>query len=209
MVDDHPLQIEGYKVILSGRRGIDITFTECYSCEKAYGVITGRNKGFDVAFIDYNMPRWNDIESGADLARIVRAHLPGCKIVVITAHCESFLLYNLVRTVSPEGLWVKSDFGPAGLLAAFSAVMEGETNYTDTVSSGIRRMLSNGRYLDVYNRQIITLLSKGVRTRNMPNFLHLSLSAIEKRKAQVRDYFCLDKGSDEDIVREARRQGYI
>jgi two-component system, NarL family, response regulator NreC len=39
--------------------------------------------------------------------------------------------------------------------------------------------------------------------------LHLSNSAVEKRKVIIKEYFGIDKGTDEDIIREARKQGLI
>jgi two-component system, NarL family, response regulator NreC len=39
--------------------------------------------------------------------------------------------------------------------------------------------------------------------------LNLSKSSIEKRKMQIKDYLCIAKGTDEDIVRESRKLGFI
>jgi hypothetical protein len=39
--------------------------------------------------------------------------------------------------------------------------------------------------------------------------LNLSISAINKRKAILKQIFGIDKGTDEDILKEARKQGYI
>ena len=70
-------------------------------------------------------------------------------------------------------------------------------------------MISSAKTLDSYNRQIIILLSQGVKTKNFHEHINLSTSAIEKRKAVIKDYFGIIKGSDEDILREARKQGLI
>ena len=63
--------------------------------------------------------------------------------------------------------------------------------------------------MDNYNRQILLLLSQGIKTKNLPDLLHLSKSAIDKRKAIIKQIFGIDKGTDEDILKEARRQGLI
>lgn len=70
-------------------------------------------------------------------------------------------------------------------------------------------MISSVKTLDSYNRQIIMLLSQGVKTKNFHDYINLSTSAIEKRKVVIKDYLGIIKGTDEDILREARKQGLI
>lgn len=212
MIDDHPSQIEGYKVILEYNHGnLEIEATACYSCEKAYRLITSVGHDFDLIFLDRNMPSYQEmnIHTGEDLAYVIKKKLPKSKIVIITSHSEAFLLYNMVKKIDPAGILVKSDFAAEELLVAFDDILAGKVYYTETVNRSIKELLSKERYLDSYNRQIITLLSQGIRTKSIPNYLHISLSAVEKRKAQVKDYFCLDSAKDEDIVREAKRLGFI
>lgn len=214
MIDDHPSQIEGYKVILSyNEAGFEIETTQCYSCESAYKLITGQgvNSYFDVVFVDCNLPPFleGNVKSGEDLAPLIKKYFPNTKIVFITSHYEAFFLYNIVKKINPAGLLVKSDFTAADLLTAFTEIMNGENYHSQTVKVSIKSMLSKDVYLDRINRQIIVLLSQGIKTKNLPQYLNISLSAVEKRKAQVKDYLCIDKGNDEDIVKEAKRLGFI
>ncbi len=211
MIDDHPSQIEGYTSILDCLMPDGIIFTPSYSFEDACETICGTDEEFDIIFLDMSMPAFDtgSVQSGDDMAEVIRKHRPDSKIVIITAHSETFMLYNVIKKVSPEGVLVKSDFHAPELQDAFRRVMNGETYYTETVREGIRQLLSRENYLDGYNRQIIMLLAQGIKTKKLPEHLHISLSAIEKRKAQLKDYFCLERGSDEQIVTEARRLGFI
>lgn len=212
MIDDHPSQIEGYKVILAyNSMGLAIETTCCYTSEKAFEIIAVDSNDFDIVFLDRNLPEYaaKSIYSGEDLGVLIKRHLPGSKIVIITSHSEAFILYNMIKKIDPAGLLVKSDFTADDLLVAFENIVNGENHYSQTVQESIARMLSKETYLDSYNRQIIMLLSQGIKTKNLPEHLNISLSAIEKRKAQVKDYLCIDKGTDEDIVREAKRLGFI
>ncbi len=214
MIDDHPSQIEGYKVILSyNESGLEIETTPCYSCEKAYRLIVEEKQRpqFDLIFLDRSMPSYGEknISSGEDLAYLIKRYLPDVKLVIITSHSETFMLYNLLKKIDPAGILVKSDFRSEELLIAIDAILSGDTYYSETVQRSVRELISRETYLDAFNRQIITLLAQGIKTKNLPNYLHISLSAVEKRKAQVKDYLCLEKGSDEDIVKEARRRGFI
>lgn len=213
MIDDHPSQIEGYKVILSyNQLGHEIEVTPCYSFDSAYQIITNPvTPAFDLVFLDRSLPPdvKHNINTGEDLVSIIKKHLPQTRIVVITSHAEAFLLYDIVRKWQPAGVLVKSDFDAPDLLSAFRKILNGERYLSQTVEKCIKELLSKESYLDNYNRQIIVLLSQGVKTKSLPKHLNISLSAIEKRKSQVKDYLCIEKGSDEDIVREARRLGFI
>ncbi|MFM9989297.1 response regulator [Flavobacterium sp.] len=217
MVDDHPSMIEGYKIILSyNDLGLEIETTSAYNCESAYKIITNENESskvyFDLIFLDFSLPPYEqmNITSGQDLALLIKNYLPDAKIVMLTSHTEAILLYDLIRKVDPNGLLVKSDFSAEELLFAFNKIMGGETYHSITVNQNLKEILSKSSVLDQQNRQIISLLAQGIKTKNLPNHLNLSLSAIEKRKVQIRDYFCIKNGgNDEDIIREAKTLGLV
>ena len=213
MIDDHPSQIEGYKVILKyNTLGLRIQVTTCYNSETAYWLVTNSHTSdFDLVFLDFSLPAYpeKNIQSGEDLGMVIKKHMPNSRIVVLTSHSETFLLYNIVKKINPAGILVKSDFSAEDLLDAFNIIVGGEQYQSPTVKQCIKELLAKEAYLDTPNRQIITLLAQGIKTKSLPEHLKMSLSAIEKRKAQVKDYLCVEKGTDEDIVREAKRLGFI
>ncbi|MEW5677399.1 response regulator transcription factor [Flavobacterium enshiense] len=212
-VDDHPSQILGYKTILTyNHQNLEVESRECYNCKAAFEVITQSNSSdFEVVFLDRSMPPYEEqgIFSGEDLALLVKKHLPEAKIIMLTSHAESFILYDIVKKVSPSGLLIKSDFNGDELLIAFDTVLKGETHYSETVTKAMKELLSREEYLDSVNRQIIILISQGFKTKTIANEVNLTESAVEKRKAKIKDYFCIDKGNDEDIIREAKKLGFI
>jgi len=214
MIDDHPSQLEGYKAILSYNvSDCTIDVTTAFSFEKAYNIITNKTNpiNFDLIFLDWSMPPYTEknIRTGEDLAYIIKEHLPKAKIVIMTSHLESFLIYSIVKNIEPVGLLVKSDFSADELLNAFDVIINGGVYYSQTVKKSVKELVSGGDYLDSYNRQIITLLSQGIKTKSIPDYLNLSQSAVEKRKTQIKDYLCIEKGTDEDIIKEARKRGFI
>jgi len=213
IVDDHPSQIEGYKIILSYNHGGHIVkTTEAYNCKSAYEIIVSATESdFDIIFLDRSLPGFPEkkILNGEDLGMLVKRFLPNTKIVMLTSHSETFLLYNIIKKIEPAGLMVKSDFSAEELLIAFEKILSGETYYSESVATSIKELLSRENYLDAINRHIIILLSQGIKTKSIPEHLNLSQSSVEKRKAQIKDYLCIEKGTDEDIVKEARRLGFI
>lgn len=212
IIEDHPAMVEGYKSIFSSSiRHNEIAIESAYDCEAAFEIITNGQVHFDIALIDIILPPFETqrLFSGDDVALLIKKHLPRCKIIMLTSHADSFTLYNLIKKVNPEGVLVKSDFKPDELLLAFDEVLKGDTHYSITVKQSIKMMQAKEMYLDTCNRRIIALLAKGIKTKNLPLHLNLSISAIDKRKAQIKEIFDIDKGSDEDIIREAKNNGFI
>lgn len=214
MIDDHLTQLEGYKAVLQyNKAGLIINTIMRQNCKDAYHFITDpeNTEAADVVFLDLSLPPYEEekIYSGEDLALLVRAHMPKAKIVMLTSHTEAFKLYSLLKNIQPNGILVKSDFSSEELLRAFDKIIDGEFYYTETVEKSRKELLSREAYLDSYNRKIIELLAQGIKTKSLPQHLNLSQSAIEKRKSQIKNYLCIDRGTDEDIVREAKKLGFI
>jgi two-component system response regulator NreC len=212
IVDDHHLMIEGYKSILSYHFKYIFEITAANNCEEAYIIITNSNiNHFDFVFLDWALPPYKDenINNGGDLVFYLKKHIPECKIIILTSHSDAFTLYSILKEINPAALLVKSDFTSEDLLLAFDNVINDKIYYSAAVKKSVKVLNSREIYLDHYNRQIIILLSKGIKTKNLPDYLPLSISAIDKRKSIIKDYFLIDRGSDEDIVGEARKQGYI
>ena len=214
MIDDHPSMIEGYKSILSfNDLGLRITTTPAYNCESAYNIIdnTPVFKAFDFAFVDLSLPPYleKNIKSGEDLALLIKNKFPNCKIVILTSHAEAFILDDKKKNIAPNGLLVKSDFTADEFLLAFEKIYNNHFYTSRTVVENIAELHEKSAFLDENNRKLITLLAEGVKTKNLPQRMNLSISAIDKRKAQIKYFFKIEKGSDEDIIREAKKHGLI
>lgn len=210
IVEDHPAMIEGYKSILSNSNYV-AEIAVAYNCEAAYNILSKSNCTFDIFLLDVILPPYEpqNLFSGEDIGVLIRKNKPNSKIIMLTSHADSFTLYNIIRLINPEGLLVKSDFIPEELLKAFENVIRDEGYYSFTARLCLKSMQSKAVYLDNCNRRIISLLAKGIRTKSLPSHLNLSISAIDKRKAQIKEIFNIEKGTDEDILREAKKNGFI
>ena len=216
MVDDHPSMIEGYKSILSyNDLGYEIKVTAAFDCKTAYKRMLQSEDiyEFDMIFLDLSLPPYEEakIFSGQDLAKFAKKKYPFTKIVILTSHAEAFILFDIQTTIEPDGLLVKSDFTADEFLKAFATIINKEKYISKTVKESIQEMLEvkNNVFLDENNRTIISLLAQGVLSKNLPNYINLAQSSIDKRKAQIKDYFCVKGGTDEDIVREAKKHGFV
>jgi DNA-binding NarL/FixJ family response regulator len=212
MIDDHPPIIEGYKSLLTfNPYGYSLNFKEVNNCEAAYNLIRSTEISFDVVFLDVTLPPYpaKNIHSGDNLIPVIRKHLPEAKIVVLTSHSESLVLNGILNEHYPDGLLLKSEIDAHNFNSVFDTILKGTTYYSTTVKNIKNDIKIAPKLLDHYNRRIILLLSKGLKTKTIQEELHLSKSAIDKRKVIIKDYLGLYKGNDEDLLREARKQGLI
>jgi DNA-binding NarL/FixJ family response regulator len=212
MIDDHPMILEGYKKVLSSNRNFNLHILTANDCDQAMRQINKAEltNGFDIVFIDIQLPSSNDgaITSGEDLAVIVNKKLPLAKIVILTMIDYPERLQNLIETIPYDGLLIKSDITSRILLKAFDKVLENEKFYSKTVDKLKNSSTLNDDKLDEYNKKIIYHLSNGVQTKNLIDYIPLSLSAIEKRKKYIKQLFDVNS-DDEQLLFEAKKRGFI
>jgi DNA-binding NarL/FixJ family response regulator len=214
MIDDHPGMIEGYKAMLSlNKEQHAIETKEAYTCEEAYNIIVDPNnaEAFNLVFLDYSIPEFPEqkIYNGEDLGVLIRKHMPNTKIIMLTAHFDAIRLYNVVKKIQPNGLLVKSDYKPPHLIEAFEKVLVGEIYYTPIVNEKIKQPLFTQGFLDVLDREIITLLAEGFQIKTIANKMNVSEDTIKKRKSKIKDLLGIEKGGDEDILKECRALGLL
>jgi DNA-binding NarL/FixJ family response regulator len=214
LVDDHPAILNGYLSVLSfNDEGIELVPTFCYNCEEAYHAITKLENAnlFDFILLDRSLPAYHEknIKSGEDLALLAKEHQTKAKIVMLTAHAETFIIYDIIHKTKPNGLIIKSDATGEVLLDAFHDIIEGKTYYSTTVTENMKDLLVREDYLDSINRQIIVLLAQGFKNKTIASQLGLSDSTVEKRKSKIKDFFLNNKSTDEELIIEAKKQGFI
>lgn len=216
MIDDHPMIIEGYQntLLFTKKDNQELSIDIANNCDEA---VQRMNKSveidvhYDILFVDISLPPSTDgsMSSGEDLAEYARKVLPNAKIIILTMFNESFRIHNIIKTIDPEGFLIKSDLTSSELASAFQAVINNPPFYSGTVNSHIRKSIASDIIIDDKNRKILHLLSQGVKTKNLSTHLDISLSAIEKRKKQLRDIFEVYDGQDETLLNEARIKGFV
>jgi len=215
LIDDHPIIIDGYKAILVSKeiekeKNIEL-FT---SINEAYSFINQKviNKEFvDLFVIDYNMPedKTCNIKNGVELAFKIREFCPNSKIVLLTSINTPLLLYDIMLHLQPEGLWLKSDIGLLRFVQYISNVISGGIVYSESVKKAFKNVGKYTSSIDEYNRKILLLINDGVKTKNLPQFLNLSLDTINHRKANLKSILDLDSGDDYQLVNKAKSLGLL
>jgi DNA-binding NarL/FixJ family response regulator len=213
IVDDHPFIIQAYKNALDkySQQGYEFVITQANNCKSGYESITETKTPFDVAFFDISMPEYAEkgIYSGEDLAMLMKTEMPSCKIILLTMHTELLKINNIIKNINPSGLVIKNDLTFDELIFAFDKIMKNENYYSQTVIKLVGQAQYNNIELDAFDKQILFHLSKGVKTKDLPLYIPLSLSAIEKRKLNIRELLEVKEGNDIDLINEAKTKGVI
>lgn len=212
IVDDHPFIIQGYKNAITRYEPNQYEFSilEAKDCESAYHVITNPEVTFDIAFLDISMPSYEEKElySGEDLAKLILEYMPDCKIIMLTMFTEFLKLKTLINKVNPKGLVIKNDLTFDELLHAFDKVIKDQVYY----SKSILEMLEshdNSIEIDLFDKQILFHLSKGTEIQDMPQFIPISLNAIESRKSSLKELLNVVGEEDLELVKAAKNKGLI
>jgi DNA-binding NarL/FixJ family response regulator len=213
IVDDHPFIIEAYKNAINkySQQGYEFVITQANNCKSGYESIVSQAKPYDIAFFDISMPEYAEkgIYSGEDLAMLIKTEMPGCKVILLTMHTELLKINNIIKNINPSGLIIKNDLTFDELLFAFDKIIKEENYYSQTVIKLVGQAQYNNIELDVFDKQILFHLSKGVKTKDLPQYIPLSLSAVEKRKLNIREILEVKGGTDIDLINEAKIKGVI
>ncbi|MUU78691.1 response regulator [Winogradskyella endarachnes] len=215
MVDDHPIIIEGYQNVLMATKREDQTLhiETANNCDEAAIMIERASKKYPyhVCFFDISLPGSEDgkYTSGEDLALLAKELMPRCKIVILTMFNESYRIHNIIKEIDPDGFLIKSDLTSMELADGFQQIIKSPPYYSSTVSNYLKKTISSDIYIDDINRKILHLLSQGIKTKNLSEYVSISKSAIEKRKKHLKLLFSVEDGKDETLLKEAREKGYL
>jgi DNA-binding NarL/FixJ family response regulator len=214
IVDDHPFIIEGYKNAITRYNPKDFEFliSQAKDCESAYNIITNPDTTvFDIAFLDISMPPYEEkgIYNGEDLAKLISEYMPSCKIILLTMYTELLKIKTIIKTINPSGLVIKNDLTFDELIFAFDKVIKGKTYYSESVLKMLSLSEEDTIEIDQFDKQILFHLSKGTKLNDIPQYIPISLGAIERRKINLKELLKVEEGSDLELVREAKNRGLL
>lgn len=184
IVDDHSFVLEAYENLLRNidNNKIENIYKET-SVENAISLIN-KDIQIDIAFFDISMPRSTlyNIDDGIDLASYFKARHPFAKVVFITMHMEFFILLKAIHLIKPEVFISKTDIEPETFASILNFINKSKIFYSHEMLQVYKWAKINQVKLDNYDFQILSLTKKGVKTKELIDYLPLSMSTIEKRK---------------------------
>ena len=214
IADDHPLIVDGYKMILSFSDLIkdNVNFIEAHSCEQAFFKIKDaevNHNEFDLAILDYSMPAYleQNIFNGVDVCALLQKAMPSCKIIILTGIIESLPLFEMVQKHRPNAVATKCEISGDILLHIIEVVVGGGQYRSSFVTEQIEEVWATNTFANEQNRIILYNLSNGLKVKEIAEELSVSEISIKKRVCKIRK--SLNISQDCSILKEAKIRGYI
>lgn len=215
IVDDHPMSVDGYVLLLSSiETNKNAKYHLAYNCKECFDLFKEMgtsNTVIDIAFIDVNLPAYEEkkLLSGVDLAILLRKMVPTCKIVIISMHSEPVWVSQISKIINPEGFISKNDINYKLFPNVCKRILNNEQYFSPSIIEAQKYFIQKNFHWDEYDSKILLLISEGKKTINLPNYIPLSLSAIEKRKASMKKQLIFDIGDDLELIEAAKKLGFI
>jgi len=218
IIDDHPFISEAYKNALDfiSEKNTNMCFSvdTANTCDAAYLKIKKSErllKKYDLIFLDIKLPPSKDgkIISGEDLGLKINTIFPESKIIVSTTFNDSYRIHSIFKNINPDGFLIKNDIDLTEIVMAIKTVLCNPPYYSDTVIKYLRKEISNDLLLDKIDRKLLYELSLGVKTKDLPDKLPLSIAGIERRKRQLKMIFDVSKQNDNSLITVAKEKGFI
>jgi len=207
IIDDHSLVIKGLKMTLLelNKVGFDLVFDTAESYEFGLEKVKKENL-YDVIFIDILLKSSIDgeIHSGENIGVKINSLVPKPKLVVLTSLNDCFRIRNILNTLQPDGFLIKSDITNNELINAFKKVIENPPFYSNSIISILNAEKNHGHFISDLDKNILYHISIGIQTKDLPKYIPLSISGIEKRKRHLKNYFNIDKKGDTTLIHEAK-----
>lgn len=209
MIDDHYLILEGYKNVLSKLNIKILEIETAESCDTGWYKIN--SKDFDIVILDINFPvsETSKILSGEDLGLKIREKFPDMNIIILTTLEDPIRLNNILHNINPSGFLLKGDTTPDELLRCLETVITNPPYYGSKISTILRKEASNKYILDEVDRIILYQLSLGTKTKDLTEYVNLSLRAVENRKKKLKIIFGVSDRGNKTLLDRARESGYI
>lgn len=210
VVDDHPMTTDAYiNLIKLHADNESFNFLRATDCYSAFRIIENEkklNNGIGIALIDISIPEYAEekLFSGTDIAMLIREYFTDSKIIMLTMHTEPLILNRVLKNVLPEGFISKNDIDYETFPDIFKKIMTGENYFSPSISSSLQSFVKRMMDWDEFDTQILLLLEKGILTKDLPNYIDLSLSSIEKRKVNIKREILGQKGSDKELIEKCR-----
>jgi DNA-binding NarL/FixJ family response regulator len=187
VVDDHPLFRKGLLDVLAEAPGVSVC-GEAATVAEALAATAACQP--DVAIVDLSLGD----ESGLDLVSTLARIEPAVRVLVISGHDERV---HADRALKAGALgYIMKDKSAAEMIAAVRRVGAGRSYVSAetaerilmTLGSGQRRALRSPlEALSDREQQVLTLMGRGVSTRDIAAQLQLSVKTVESHYAHIKD----------------------
>ena len=206
LADDHLLVRAGLCKLLEAVPGVDVV-GQANDGEQVLAQVGALLP--DMVLMDIAMPRINGLDA---CAKITTQH-PGIRVVILSMHREQQYVRRALQ-VGASGYLLK-DSAPSELRVALECVNAGQTYLSPAVAAGILGDLRHDTraqgaaepQLTPRQREVLTLVAKGLSTKEVARTLDLSIKTVDTHRSNLMNL--LDIHDVTGLVRYAIRTGLI
>ncbi len=215
-VDDHKMTMVGYKYILEDTDFedyvVEMDMEDTFDTGKQK-IEEASKKGapYHIILLDIQLSPIKEgyARTGEDLGIIARKISPTSKIVFLSSFSDNYRINSIMQSVNPEGYMVKTEINEDALKDMVETVLTVPPFYTKKALIAIRNRMSSDIHLDDNDKKLLYYLSIGTKTKDMVEYVSLSLSGIENRKRQLKEILGVGKENDYALITAARDKGFI
>lgn len=178
IVDDHRILRDGIKALLNHMHNVELVGEASNGRELLHMLSSCE---VDLILMDINMPQMDGIEATREALK----RCPAVKILVLSMH-DDLNYYDSMVQLGVSGFLLKeSDFEE--LENAIKTVFEGRPYFSQEL---LLRLLRSKKgeskvQLSPRERDVLQLICQGLSTQEIANKLFLSVSTIEKHRAEL------------------------
>ncbi len=180
IIDDHPIVIEGFSILLADSN----TFKVVASFNKGLEILEYKSiNEIDILLLDVFLPDIN----GIDLCKIIKQKFPEIIILGMSSQSERSLVMQFIQN-GANGYLLKS-----APLSEFYSCIEKAINGEIVFSNEVKEIISKPDNSDFKKlpsltkreKEILTLISQGKSTKEMAENLFLSFLTVQNHRKNI------------------------
>jgi DNA-binding NarL/FixJ family response regulator len=178
IVDDHKILRDSLCYVLNDMGIVDVIHTA--SNGKEFLEFIDKKKP-DIAIIDINMPIMNGVEA----TRKALEKYPDLKILILSMHSEENFYQSMIELGVKGFILKEADYKE--LQKAIESILNGEHYFSQELLLNIIKSKKNQLNIQLTKREkdVLTLICKGLSTNEIADKLFLSASTIEKHRSEL------------------------
>ena len=187
IVDDHPVVRQGIKLMIEAEPDLTIC-GEAQTEQQARKLV--RELRPDALLVDLSLSEGD----GFNVVRDVHAHFPEIRVLVLSMHDEAIYAERLLA----EGAsgYIMKQAATDQLVTALRTVLRGERFVSESLKKNLetRREVDGGPSSRLSGRelQVISLIGRGLGTREIADNLSLSVKTVETHRLTIKRKLALD-----------------
>jgi len=217
IIEDHPFVVEVYSKALNQLESnfpqLIFNIDSANNGDEAHKKIESSlsHNTYDLVILDIRIPPSSDgkIISGEDLGERIREVSKKSKIIVSTNYSDNYRLNNIVKTIDPDGFLIKADIDFNEISETIKAVIYDPPYYSKTVLKFLRKQINVNFIFDQWDRKLLYLISIGIKTKDLPKEVPLSIASIERRKRNLKKVLVGNSNDDISLIRIAKEKGFL